>query len=105
MDHIGAAVFLAQAIVDRSGIEQNSSAIAHGIGGLQQGIRGKIGDDETDVAIGERNGRLGCVVAVLEPDLLQRVVLIQELAGGAVVLDRETGARNTIVLCRLLDQR
>ena len=50
MDHIGAAVFLAQPIVDRSGVEQHDSAVAHGIGGLQQRIRRKIGNDEADVA-------------------------------------------------------
>ena len=32
-------------------------------------------------------------------------MLIQELAGGVVVLDRETGACHAVILGRLLDQR
>ena len=87
-------------VVDRAGIEQHGSAIADRVGGLQQRIRGKIGDDEADVAIGERNRRLGRVVAVLEPNFFQGEVLVQELAGGVVVLDREPGAGDAVVLAQ-----
>jgi hypothetical protein len=104
MDHVGPAILLAQAIVDRAGVEQHGSAIADCVGGLQQRVGGEIGNDEADLAIGERGRRLGCVVAVLQPKLFQGEVLIEELAGGVVVLDRETGARQTVVLGRLFDQ-
>ena len=105
MDHVGAAILFAQAIVDRAGVKYHGSAVADRVGGLQQRIRGEIGNDETDVAIGECNRRLGCVVAVLQPNLFQGEVLIEEFAGGVVVLDREAGARQAVVFGRLLDQR
>ena len=46
----------------------------------------------------------GRIVAVLEPDLFQGEVLIEEFAGGVVVLDRETRAGDAVVLRRLFDQ-
>ena len=103
MDHIGAAILLAQPVVDRSGVEQNGSAIAQRVGGLQQRVRRKIGDDEA-VAAGERHRRLGGILAILEPDLFQGKALIEELAGGVVVLDRETRAGNAVILRGLFDQ-
>ena len=39
MDDIGAAILLAQPVVDRAGIEQHGAAIAQRVGGLQQRIR------------------------------------------------------------------
>ena len=104
MDHIGAAILLAQPVVDRAGVQQHGSAIAQRVGGLQQRVGGKIGDDEA-VAAGERRCRLGDIVTVLEPNLFQREVLIEELAGGVVVLDREARAGDAVVLGGLFDQR
>ena len=103
MDHIGAAILLAQPVVDRAGIEQHGSAIAERVGGLQQRVRGKIGDDEAVMA-GERRCRLGDVVIVLEADLLQREMLIEKLAGGIVVLDRKPRAGDAVILGGLFDQ-
>ena len=71
MDHIGAAILLAQPVVDRPGVQQQGSAIAQRVGGLQQRVGGKIGNDEA-VAAGERRRRLGDILALLEPDLFQR---------------------------------
>src|SRR5262249_37223015 len=93
MDHIGAAILLAQPIVDRSRIEENGSAIAQCVGSFQQRIRGKIGDDEA-VAASELRRRLAGVVTFLEPELLQKEALIEESAGCVVVLDREACAGN-----------
>jgi hypothetical protein len=105
MDHVGPAILLAQSVVDGACVEHHGSAIAYRIGGLQECIRGKIGDDEANVAVGQRNGRFGRVVTILEPNLFQGEALIEELAGGIVVLDRKPGTGDAIVLGRLLDKR
>ena len=103
MDYIGAAILLAQPVVDRSGVQQHGSAIAKRVGGLQQRVRREIGDDEA-VAAGERRRRLGDVLAILEPNFFQGEALIEELAGGVVVLDRETRAGDAVILGGLFDQ-
>ena len=46
MDDVGAAVLLAQPVVDRAGIQQQRPAIAERVGGLQQLVGRKVGDDE-----------------------------------------------------------
>ena len=55
--------------------------------------------------LGERRRRLGDVVAVLEPNLLERKMLIEEFAGGVVVLDRKPRAGDAVILGGLFDQR
>ena len=104
MDDIGAAIGFAQPVVDRSGVQQHGSALAQRIGGLQQLVRGQVGDDEA-VAAGERRRCLGDIVAVLEPNFFQREMLIEEFSGGVVVLDGKPRARDAVVLGRLFDQR
>ena len=54
MDDVGAAILLAQPVVDRAGIEQHGAAIAQRIGDLQQLVRRKIGNDEA-VMLGKRS--------------------------------------------------
>ena len=56
-------------------------------------------------ALGKRCCRLRDVLTILEPDFLQREVLIEELAGGVVVLDGKARAGNAVVLGRLFDER
>jgi hypothetical protein len=103
MDHIGAAILFAQPVVDRSGVQQHGFAIAERVGGLQQPICWEIGNDKT-VAAGERHRCLDDVLALLEPDLFEGEALIEELAGGVVVVDRETRTGNAVILRGLLDQ-
>ena len=67
-------------------------------------VRRKIGDDEAVMA-GERGRRLGDIVAVLEADFIEREMLVEELAGGVVVLDRKPRAGDAVILGRLFDQR
>src|SRR5947199_361937 len=83
-----AAVLLAQPVVDRSDVQQHGPAIAECVGGRQQRVRGKSGNDKA-VAPGERRCRPGDILAPPEPDLFQGEMLIEELARGVVVLDRE----------------
>ena len=47
---------------------------------------------------------LGDVVVLLEPTLFQREPLVEELAGGVVVLDREARAGNAVIRRGLFDQ-
>ena len=104
VDHVGPAILFAQSIIDRAGIEQCGSPVPEGVGNLQQRVRRQIGNDKTDVSVGERDRRLGCVIAFLESNFFQTEMLIQELAGGVIVLDREPGASHAVVLGGLLDQ-
>ena len=103
MDHIGAAILLAEPVVGRAGVQQHGSAITQRVGNFQQRIRRKVGDDEA-IAAGEVRCRLGGVLTVLEPDFLQGETLIEELSGRVVVLDREARAGNAVVLRGLFDQ-
>ena len=57
MDDIGATVLLAQAVIDRSGVQQHGAVVAQRVGGLEQLIRGQIRDDEA-VTVGERAAAL-----------------------------------------------
>jgi hypothetical protein len=80
-----------------------AAAIAQRVGRLQQRIRRQIGNDEA-VVLAQRRGRLGDIVAILEPDFLQRKVLVEEFSGRIVVLDRQPRAGDAVVLRGLLDQ-
>ena len=104
MDHVGAAILLAQPVVDRAGIQQQRSAIAKRVGGLQQIVRRKVGNDEAG-ARGKRCCGLRDVFIVPEPDFLQREVLIEEFARGVVVLDGKARAGKAVVLGRQFDER
>ena len=104
MDQIGAAVLFAQAVVDRAGVEQHGAAIAQGIGDNKEFVGGQIENDEA-VAFGERIRRLCDVVALLEPHLGEREMLVEKLAGGVVVLDRKPRAVDAVIVGRLRNQR
>ena len=54
--------------------------------------------------LGKRACGLDRVVALLEPHLGQGEMLVQELAGGIVVLDRKARAGNAVILRGLFDQ-
>ena len=77
--------------------------VAERVGSLQQRLGRKIGDDEA-IAAGEGRCRLGDILAILEPDFLQQEALIEELAGGVVVLDRETRTGDAVILRGLFDE-
>ena len=53
---------------------------------------------------GERCCRLRNIFTIPEPYFLQGEMLIEEVAGGVVVLDRKARACYAIVLGRLFDQ-
>ncbi len=51
MNHIGAAIVLAQPVVGRAGVEQQRVARRQRVGGAQQIVGGKIGDDEAGALV------------------------------------------------------
>ena len=104
MDHVGAAILLAQPVVDGAGVQQQRPAIAERIGCLQQIVRRKVGNDEA-VARGKRRCGFCDVVILLEPDFFQREALVEEFPGGVVVLDSQAGAGHSVVLGRQFDER
>ena len=104
MDDIGATILLAQAVVDGAGIKQNGAAIPQRIGNLQQFVRRQVRDDEA-VMVGERIGRRGDIVALLELHFRQREMLVEKLAGGVVVLDRKQCTGHAVIIGRLRNQR
>ena len=91
MDQVGAAIDLAQPVVDRAGVEQHGSAITQRVGNLQQRVGGQVGNDVA-VTVGQRRRRLDGIVAIAKPNLFQGKMLIKELAGGVVVVDGEAEA-------------
>jgi hypothetical protein len=105
VNDIGPTVLLAQLVVDRSHIEEDENARAAGVGGLEQGFGGKIGDYQRHAALRQRKCRGGGIVGFVEPHILQCKPLVQEPAGRVVVVDRELCARNPVVLGRDLDER
>ena len=104
MDHVGAAILLAQPVVVRAGIEEKQAALASGVGGLEQHLRGKVGDDQRDAAIGKLRHRRCGIVAAFEACRLNRERLVEELAGGVVILDRELRAGDAVVGRGLLER-
>ena len=93
MNDIGAAIILTQPFVGCADVEEEQAARSPGVGGLQQGVGGKIGQHDRDAAIGQRGDGGGRVVAILELDVLEREALVQELAGRVVVSDRRLRTR------------
>src|SRR5439155_26488620 len=63
----------------------------------------EVGDDEA-IAAGEGRCRLGDVLAIPDSNFLQGEALIEELAGGVVVLDRETRTGDAVILRGLFDE-
>ena len=105
MDQVGAAVFLAQPVVSRAGIEQKNAAPAPRIGGLEQRVRRQVGDDERNTAPRKVLDRGGRIVGILQPYVLEREALVEEFSGRIVVLDRQPGARDTVIGGRNIEQR
>src|SRR5215210_7314559 len=104
MDYVGPAILLAQTIIDRTGIKHYDSPATNCVGSRQQRVGGKVGDDEADILVGQGDGCLGRLLSVIKAKLQQGEMLIEELAGGVVVLDREPRASNAVILGRLFDQ-
>jgi len=63
------------------------------------------GPAATAVMIGERVGCRRDIVVRLEPHFSQREMLVEKLAGGVVVLDREERTGHAIIVGRLRNQR
>ena len=105
MDHVGPAVVLAQALIRRADVEEHLAAGAPCIGGAQQRIGGEVRQHDRGAPVCERVGSRRRVLAFLEFHLVQREMLIEELAGGIVVINRRLRPRDPIVLGRYLNQR
>jgi hypothetical protein len=105
VEHVGAAILLAQSVVERARIEYDYAALTHRIGDLELRIGRQVGDDQRDAALDHRRGGRHRVVLLADAHVLQRETLVQEPAGGVVVVDRHLGARQPVVLGRRLEQR
>ena len=105
LDHIAAAVLLAQPVIRRAGIEEQEATRAAGIGRLEQHVGGQIGDDERDAAIGKLRHRGGGIVPACEAHRLDRERLVQELAGRVVVFDGKLRAGDAVIGGGLIDER
>ena len=105
VDHVGAAVLLAQPLVGRSDVEQQQPPLAAGIGRREQGIRGKVGEHEGNVLLGEIRGRGTRIVLAGESHFLKIEMLVEEFSGRIVVLDAEPGSGQAVVGGRHVEQR
>ena len=103
MDHVGAAILLAQSVVERARIEEEKGALR--ICRLEQRIGRQIGDDNRDAAPGQRRDRGRGIVALLKSHLLKQEFLVQEFPGCIVVLDRQLRAREAVIGGRHVEQR
>ena len=105
MHEVRPAILLAQPVVGRAGIEDQRGPVLERIGERKRSARARIRDHE------------GGAVLDLLPDLrdqlsdiavlhhLEREVLLEEPAGGVVVVDGEPCARNTVIGRRDVEQR
>jgi hypothetical protein len=105
VDHVGPAVFLAQAIVDRPGVEEHQAARPPGVGRLEQRIGRQIGDEKRDAAIGELRDDRNRIVTCLDPRLFQREMLVEKFPRRVVVFQCEAHARNAVIVGRKVNQR
>ena len=97
MDHIGAAVLLAQTIVGRARVEHQRARGARRVGDRENLGRGKI-DDEKAHAVGEHVLQRGNrIVAGGELGVDDREGLIEEAAGRVVVIHRHARAGDEVV--------
>jgi len=92
MDHIGAAIFLTQPIIDRPGIEEQKVALPSDLSHFEQHIGGKVDNEKRDALIGELHNDIGWIGSGFDPCLLQREMLIEKLAGRIVIFKRQTHA-------------
>jgi hypothetical protein len=87
VDDIGAAVLLAQRILERAGVEHQHVLAPGGIGKLEE-IGGRhIGHDEMGTARSQPIDRRRGVLAGFQRHILQKKALVEEAAGGVVVVD------------------
>ncbi len=105
VDHIAAAILLAQAVVGRPCIQEDRAAVPDRVRRFQHGVGRQVRDDECDLATGEGACRGGRIFIALQANLIERKALVEKPAGGVVVLDREASAGDTVVLGGLHGER
>ena len=105
MDDVGAAILLAQAVVGRSGVEDERALVLGGVGDLEQRVGRQIGDQVAHALVEKRPRRGDRIVVRSELDVLDRKRLIEELAGRVVVGHRHLGSGDEIVGGRDIDDR
>ena len=104
MNDVGAAVLLAQSIVDRADIEENKSRDRPASAALSSASAGRsasTSDTPRSPARARRQRHRPCRRAAL----LQREALVEEPAGRVVVVDRELRAGDPVVVGRDVGQR
>ena len=104
MNDVGAAVLLAQSIVERADIEEQKLACGTCVGSLEQRVRRQIDDHQRYAAFRQRHRRSHGIGASLESDIFQRELLIKEPPRRVVVVDREPRTRHPIIGGWHLDQ-
>jgi hypothetical protein len=105
MDHVASAIFFAQPIVGRADVEEENTVRPAGVSRFEQRVRREVGEYERNTARRKCHGRRGGIIARREARVLQREPLVQELAGGVIILDRKPRAGQPIVIGRYLNQR
>lgn len=97
VDHIGPAILLAERIVERSGVEDQDTLAFGGIGDLEKGGGGEIGDDEL-VAAGQKLFGLSNRIGFRrDSNVGQDETLTDKLSGRVVVVDGNLGAGQTAI--------
>ena len=105
VQHLRAAVFLAQAVVGRAVVDEQRLFALQRVGHLEKRFGRRIDDDEVRTGVDllhhvlDQLGRIGFF------DRLELELLVHEAAGGVVVGDRQLGAGNAEILRRQIEQR
>ena len=87
VDHIGAAVFLAHALIRSTHVEKDLAACPAGVSSAQQSFGRKIDEHDRDTPVRECSGGRRGIVAFLQLHLVEREMLVEEFAGGIVVIN------------------
>jgi len=105
VDHVGAAIVLAQPVVDRPRIEEDEIAPASRLGGLEQHIGWKIQNEKRNAAIGELQDDVGRVGSVLDAHLLKQKMLVEKFARRVVIVEREARTGNAVIVGWIIEER
>ena len=105
MDDVGAAILVAQTLVRGAGVKDQRARGARGVG-ERENLCGREIDDEKAHAVGEHllQGR-GRIIAWGELGVGDRKGLVEEAAGGVVVVHRHARAGDEVIRRRNIEDR
>ena len=87
MDDVGAAIFFAQAVVDRADVDDDLAARLAGVGGFEQRVGVQVGDDKPDAWVGQRATCSDWIVPSPQTLVDQREMLVGEAVPWCCVVD------------------